>query len=103
MGAAMTPETSQEAARRLSAHMLAKGYEQIALHCYTSADGAEIYHRIRLRHPAGGAKWIRPMHANGNGYALGEPDFGGKAKPLYRLHELAASDPSSPVWWVEGE
>lgn len=94
-------ETAKEAARRLSAGMIDKGYQPKALHCYTAPDGTPIYWRIRLKHPANGDKWVRPMYANGEGYKLGEPDFGGK-KPLYRLHDLVA-DPSRPVWWVEGE
>ena len=96
-------ETPTEAARRLAATMLAKGYQPAGLHCYTAADGAPIYHRIRLKHPDTGEKWIRPMYANGAGYKLGEPDFGGKLKPLYRLHEVITADQALPVWWVEGE
>jgi hypothetical protein len=102
MGVAMA-ETPKEAARRLAASMIDKGYKPAALHPYTAADGAPIYYRIRLKHPTTGDKWLRPMYANGEGYKFGEPDFGGRLKPIYRLHEIAAADPALPIWWVEGE
>ncbi len=98
----MPQETHKDAARRLSATMIANGYLPKALHCYTARDGTPIYWRIRLKHPGTGDKWIRPMHANGQGYKLGEPSFAGK-KPLYRLHELVAADPARACWFVEGE
>ena len=69
-----------------------KASSRSRLHRYTATDGSEIYRRIRAKHPGTGEKWIRPMYANGSGYKLGEPDFGGKPKPLYRLHELVAAD-----------
>ena len=37
-----TPETAKEAARRLSAPMLDKGFRPEALHTYTDADGNPI-------------------------------------------------------------
>ena len=94
-------ETPKEAARRLSAPMLAKGYWPAALHPYTDAKGDAIYWRIRLKHPGTGEKWIRPMKLNGRGYELAEPNFVGP-KPLYGLHHIA-SNADAPVWIVEGE
>ena len=49
-----------------------------------------IYHRIRLKHPDG-RKWIRPMHLNGAGFKLGEPQHPPKGKPLYALDRITAN------------
>jgi hypothetical protein len=98
----MQQVTYKHAARRLAEEMIGKGFQPKALHCYTARDGSQLYWRIRLKHPTTGEKWIRPMYANGQGYKLGEPDFGGK-KPLYLLHKLVAADPALPCWFVEGE
>jgi len=84
-----TPETAKEAARRLSAPMLDKGFKAISLHTYTSADGTPIYWRIRCKHPDTNEKWIRPFHQNGNGFEFGEPKFPSD-KPLYALHRVVA-------------
>jgi len=43
-----TPETAQEAACRLSAPMLDKGFKPVALHTYTDVDGNPIFYRIRV-------------------------------------------------------
>ena len=94
-------ETPKQAARRLSAKEIAKGYQPEALHTYTDADGAPLYWRIRAKHPTTGEKWIRPMRINGGAYSLGEPDFR-SGKPLYRLHKLAANT-NATVYIVEGE
>lgn len=93
-------ETPQEAARRLSASTIAKGYNPPALHVYCDAAGAALFYRIRLKHP-NGEKWIRPMHHNGAAFVLGEPQAPETGKPLYRLPELLADD--GPVYVVEGE
>lgn len=95
-------ETPQQAARRLAAGEIAKGFAPVGLHEYRDTDGAPLFWRIRCKHPDTGEKWIRPMHLNGNGYKLGEPATQGK-KPLYRLPELLAADPAALVWIVEGE
>lgn len=94
-------ETPKEAARRFSTSILAKGFKPIALHTYTDSRGEPIYWRIRLKHPDTGAKWIRPMCFNGNGYELGEPKFE-NGKPLYALHRIA-NNPDAVAWIVEGE
>lgn len=91
-------ETPQQAARRLFASQLRQGYKSEALHEYRDAHGAELFWRARLRAPDGG-KFIRPFHACGNDYRLGEPRFD-KGKPLYNLPDLQADD---PVFVVEGE
>lgn len=95
-------ETPQQAARRLGSRPLRDGFEPQALYEYQALDGAPLFWRIRLKH-ADGRKWIRPMHANGKGYKLGEPPAPETGKPLYRLPELLAADPATPVLIVEGE
>lgn len=97
------PAEVKAAARRFAQGYLAKGFKPAGLHCYTARDGAALYWRMRLKHPGSGEKVIRPIHLNGSGYVLGEPDFANKPKPIYRLHEIAATEPQQPVWWVEGE
>ena len=95
------PETPKEAAKRLAAPMLDKGFKPVALHAYTDPDGNPLFWRIRVMHPETGEKWIRPMKMNGQGYELAEPKFTG-GKPLYGLHHIA-SNPDAAVWIVEGE
>lgn len=94
-------ETPQQAARRLAAGAMRDGFKPQALHEYTDAGGTPLHWRIRLKNPDTGDKWIRPMKLNGEGYALGEPDYP-EGKPLYRLHELAAR-PDDSVIVCEGE
>jgi hypothetical protein len=103
MGATImnTTETPEQAARRLAANALRSGYEWQALHEYTSANGDPLYWRIRMKNPAGGEKWIRPLSVANGQFSLKEPAFA-DGKPLYRLHELAAQ-PNQSVWVVEGE
>ena len=100
-------ETVEQAARRLLAGKIARGYVPRALHAYVNPDGQPIYYRARLEHPDGdkapeGRKIIRPLYLNGAGYKIGEPAFPGDRKPLYNLDRIAA-DPSAPVFVVEGE
>ncbi len=94
-------ETPQQAARRLAAGAMRDGFKPQALHEYTDADDTPLHWRIRLKNPDTGDKWIRPMKLNGEGYALGEPDYP-EGKPLYRLHDLATR-PEDPVIVCEGE
>lgn len=96
-----TTESPQQAARRLAAPAIRDGFRPDGLFAYTGADGAALFWRIRCKRPESGDKWIRPMHSNGHGFALGEPEFP-DGKPLYRLHELA-SRPGEPVIVTEGE
>lgn len=100
-------ELPQQAARRLFAPWIAKGYVPIALHEYTNTDGQTIYYRGRLEHPnrdiaPDGHKIIRPFHLNGAGWKFGEPEFPMGKKPLYNLDRIAA-DTDAAVWIVEGE
>jgi RecA-family ATPase len=95
-------ETPQAAARRLSARMLQTGYQPAGLHEYRDADGNPVFWRIRCKHPGTGDKWIRPMHWDGAGYVIGEPEAPEGGKPLYRLPGVLA-DASAPVYIVEGE
>ena len=94
-------ETPQQAARRLAAGALREGFKPQALHEYTDREGKPLHWRIRLKNSDTGDKWIRPMKLNGEGYALGEPEYL-EGKPLYRLHDLATR-PDDPVIVCEGE
>ncbi len=94
-------ETPKDAARRLAASAIRKGYKPQALHEYADQTGAPIYWRIRLKHPDTDEKWIRPMRRDGEGFALGELEFP-EGKPLYRLHNLA-QHPGEEVMVTEGE
>jgi len=96
-----SPETAKEAARRLSAPMLDKGFNPVALHTYTDVDGNPIFYRIRCKHPETLEKWMRPMSLNGQGYEMVEPKFQ-NGKPLYALHGIA-NNPEAIVWITEGE
>jgi len=102
MNAVLQVETPKEAARRLSAGA-GVGFKAQALHEYRDADGQPIYWRMRLKDPASGEKWIRPMHWNGSAFVIGEPPAPAEGKPLYRLPELLAADSAAPVLIVEGE
>jgi hypothetical protein len=90
------------AARRLATDHIRGRFTPEALHEYTDADGRPLFWRIRARLP-NGEKWMRPMSVRGMVYALRAPEFEPGRKPLYRLHEIAAADPSLPALWVEGE
>lgn len=94
-------ETPKDAARRLSARMIAKGYSPAGLHAYRNASGELLFYRIRLKHPETGDKWIRPMHHNGRAFVKGEPPAPPTGKPLYRLPEMLAD--AGPLYVVEGE
>src|SRR5690625_3445865 len=94
-------ETPQQAARRLASKPIRDGYQPEALHEYQDADGNPVLWRIRCKHE-GGSKWIRPMHFDGTGYTLGNPEEPGNGWPVYRLPKLVA-EPDRPVWFVEGE
>jgi len=96
-----TPETAKEAARRLSAPMLDKGFKPVALHTYTDVDGNPLYYRMRCKHPDTKEKWIRPIKLNGQGYEMGEPKFQ-NGRPIYALHRIA-NNPEAIVWITEGE
>ena len=93
-------ETPKKAAHRLASKEIAEGFKPQALHEFQDIDGEPIYWRIRAKH-SDGRKWIRPMHFNGNGYQIGEPDFTG-GKPLYRLPDIAR-DLHAAVYVTEGE
>lgn len=97
----MSTETPKQAAKRLAAAALSDGFKAEALHEYTDANGKPVFWRIRCKHPDG-RKWIRPMRAQGDSYATGEPATPEAGKPLYRLPELLA-DTARAVWIVEGE
>jgi hypothetical protein len=94
-------ETIKEAARRLAAPMLAKGFKPEGLYQYTTPDGTMTHARMRLKNPETGDKYIRPLYLNGTEWEMREPDYP-DGKPLYRLHALAAQ-PEAPCWFVEGE
>src|ERR1700732_3741457 len=99
-------ETAKQAASRLAAPAISKGFTPEALHVYRHPDGSEWYWRIRAKRTSDGEKWIRPMRFNGSGWELKEPEFPKpefpNGKPLYNLDRIAA-DNTSEVWVVEGE
>lgn len=94
-------EPLKDAARRLARVPLAQGYKPVALHEYTDAIGMPLYWRLRLKCPATGKKWIRPIMLEKGAYVMGEPVFI-HGKPLYRLQALA-NNMTEPVFIVEGE
>lgn len=94
-------ETPRQAATRLAAKPIAEGFKPEGLFTWNDNQGKALFWRIRLKHPNTGKKWIRPMHLNGNGYVLGEPQPEGK-KPIYRVDEIIAKK-GEVVWIVEGE
>lgn len=96
----MTNETPKQAARRLMASYLKKGYEAEALHTYTDSEGAQLHWRIRLKHDTAD-KVIRPLALINGTYELKEPPYP-DGKPLYNQFKIA-SEPTAPVWIVEGE
>jgi putative DNA primase/helicase len=96
-----THEPPKQAARRLMAGYISKGYEAEALHVYTDIEGNPLHWRIRLKHKTLD-KIIRPMRLNDDGtYELKEPSYP-DGKPLYNLHRLN-TDKDKPVFIVEGE
>ena len=52
--------------------------------------------------PPDGRKIIRPLHLNGTGWKIGEPDFPAGRKPLHNLDKIAAAE-GVTVFIVEGE
>ncbi len=95
-----TNEAPRQAARRLMASYLNKGYEAEALHTYTDSEGNPLHWRIRLKHNTAD-KVIRPMALINGAYELKEPPYP-DGKPLYNQFKIA-SQPTAPVWIVEGE
>lgn len=97
-----TTESAKEAARRLSQQAIKKGFLPEALHEYRDSQGNILYWRIRLKNPATGEKWIRPMrYDTERGYMLEEPNYT-DGKPLYNLDKLLSQE-KSPVIIPEGE
>jgi hypothetical protein len=94
-------ETPQDAAQRLAAPAIRKGFRVEGLHIYTDPNGTPLHWKIRAKHPATRDKWIRLMMMNGRGFELKEPAYP-NGKPLYRLHELTTA-PGLPVMLTEGE
>src|SRR5262245_55629302 len=94
-------ETPNQAARRLFQNYLDQEYLPRGLHAYTNEDGIPVYYKVRVKHPDG-RKLMLPMHANGNGFQLGEPAFPDK-KPLYALPGIVRALENDVIWVVEGE
>ena len=103
MNALLKQETPKAAARRLAAPALRDGFEPARLHEYRDAQGLPWVYRIRLKHPATGEKWIRPMRFDGARFVIGEPPTPPNGKPLYLLPELLGADLAAPICIVEGE
>lgn len=95
--------TPQIAARELSAERIARGYRPDGLFEYQDVEGVALFWRIRLKHPATGEKWIRPMVWDRSKFRIGEPKFSSNGKPLYRLPELVAAEAGTRILIVEGE
>ena len=93
--------TTEQAALRLASAAIEKGFELQAIHQYHDETGNCLHARIRLKHPATGEKWIRPIHQQENEYVFGEPSYP-DGKPLYNLHALH-TDQLSPPFVLEGE
>lgn len=98
---AQSPESPKEAARRLAEGALRAGYVPQSLHEYRDHEGCVLFYRIRLKHPATGEKWIRPMRQVNGIFDFGEPSFK-DGKPLYNLNHIVGR-PSEVVFVVEGE
>ena len=96
----LSTEEAKKEARKLTQHLLDKGYKPTSLYQYTDKDDNPEFWRIRLDHPTKG-KWIRPLSFNGSKWELKEPHFP-KGKPLYRLNEIVSRSEKT-VWIVEGE
>ena len=96
----LSTEEAKKEARKLTQHLLDKGYKPTSLYQYTDKDDKPKFWRIRLDHPTK-VKEIRPLSFNGSRWELKEPHFP-KGKPLYRLNEIV-SRPEETVWVVEGE
>jgi hypothetical protein len=90
--------TPKEFARKVSSKAIAEGFKPEALHTYADREGNPLYWRVRAKHPDG-RKFIRPFHADGDGFVMGEPEFLA-GKPLYRLRAI---NPDGPIMFVEGE
>ena len=95
------PVPPHMAARRLGASAMRKGFKPEALHAYTDRAGRPLYWRLRLKNPANGEKYIRPMQVQGMVYSLSEPEFP-EGKPLYRVHDMETR-PDETVIVTEGE
>jgi putative DNA primase/helicase len=95
----------RKAAARLFKPQKIEGYESVALHLYRTADGANVYGRVRM-HRTGedGAreKLVRPFHHDGTKWTKGEPQQEEGGKLLYGLPELAAT-PHALIVVCEGE
>lgn len=99
----MPIEGLKDAAQHLAAGALRNGFRLEALHEYSDADGSPSFWRMRLKHPATGEKWIRPMRQDGPEYVIGEPPAPATGKPLYHLPKLLAASPDVIAYVVEGE
>lgn len=66
---------------------------------YTDEEGAVLYRTVRYHQGSG--KRFMAYRPNGNGQWI--PNISGVRRVLYRLPELIETDPSKPVFVVEGE
>ena len=121
------PEGRNDGARRLFGRAVELGFTERALHPYLTADGAEVFTAVRLKHPtwrelsdadrkaiiaklgslANGmsenGKIMRSMHLKGLRYSPTRADAPPEGWPLYRLPDLLAAASDVPVFVVEGE
>lgn len=83
---------------------LKENWKKVGFYEYRDKNGKSSFWKIRLDPPQGSneKKWIRPLHFDGNNWALKEPKFVNGKKPLYRLPELITNS-NKTIWVVEGE
>lgn len=97
-------DTPEAAAREMARRMAPEGFRFSRLFPYRYANGEFAWGVVRCDHPDKG-KWLRPICHNGSptSYTVGGIAAKPPGKPLYRLPELLAADPSAHVYVVEGE
>ncbi|MEO5811044.1 MAG: hypothetical protein ABIU96_02020, partial [Rhodanobacter sp.] len=113
-------EAARDGAARLFKSAVAAGFVAKGLHRYATADGIELFHVVRLKHPGwaslddaaragfkerykcdGKGKIIRPMHRVDGLYKLGQPPRPANGWPLYQPPYPLVE--TGPVAYVEGE
>lgn len=95
-------ETPSKAASRLLSKLAGKGGHG-TMHEYDDAGGRPVFWRVRIDYNDGRDKLIRPMHREGDAYALGLPERPVEGWPLYLVPELLKAPADARVWVVEGE
>lgn len=119
------PEGRKHGAARLFGHVRAHGFTENVMHPYVTADGAEAFTVVRMKHPTwrelpederaritaelgslkpdDGGKIVRSMHLQGSRYVPKRPESLPDGWPLYGLDKVLNSADDVPVFVVEGE